>query len=371
MVRWVLVIVWCGLLVLSARGQEAAALMRYELVPTVAGRTVVAGRGLFLEARFTNSSDRDIWIPWGDTLYDDLFQFTVTDPDGKALVGPTNRPKPPVLMGGRKEFVQVRAGATVTYQIVVGSIGRNAQPWFFRKPGEYTLQGRYVATSDFAYVDAATGKVITEVGAWKGTLAAPSVKFTVVADPDAGEMGSQIAGRVLTATGEPIGGADVTITWVRLPPNNMPVGRKDGLIKTELDRVRTDEGGRFLAVQVPTHGLRFELKATHPQYVPGTLEVGNRLWPGELEAEVRLSRGVPMRGRVVDGAGEPIHGVAVRNYPADKAVFTDAEGRFEFAAAPEDNLHVDFYRVGYEMKSSGLLTVEQAKDLRVTLARGG
>src|SRR4051794_27044387 len=69
--------------------------MRFEIVhhPSQAGRI------LFFEARFTNESDKEVSIPWRDTLYEDMFRFTVTGPDGKALVGPGKRMAPPVLSG--------------------------------------------------------------------------------------------------------------------------------------------------------------------------------------------------------------------------------------------------------------------------------
>jgi hypothetical protein len=113
------------------------------------------------------------------------------------------------------------------------------------------------------------------------------------------------------------------------------------------------------------------LKATHRAFAPGREELKNRLWPGELEAEIRMSRGVAMRGQVVDTAGKPVHGVAVRNYPAEKEVFTDAEGRFEFAGSPAEDLRLDLWRVGYELKSTGPMTVAQAKEVRVILERAG
>src|SRR5689334_23166906 len=108
--QWVMVLV-VGLAV-SAQGQNVkepakAEAMEFEIVP----KPGQLSRPAFFEARFTNHSDKEVSIPWRDTLYEDMFLFTVTGPDGKPLVPPARRMAPPVL-SGPGEFVRVPPGGT-------------------------------------------------------------------------------------------------------------------------------------------------------------------------------------------------------------------------------------------------------------------
>jgi hypothetical protein len=319
-----------------------------------------------LELRFTNRSPRAVSIPWGDTLYDDLVRFSITGPDGKALAGPLDRAAPPILT--RESYIEVPAGGTVSWKIFLGSFGRNCQRWYFRIPGEYLVHAQFAPHHPLA-ADPATGAVTPVANAWQGTVSAAPIKVAFGEDPEAVEGTSRLTGTILDADGKPLAGALVRITRVRAPEPGQIIGTWDNLIRTDIDRRMTDAQGHFVAEGVPARAIHFDLKVTHPQFVPGETTVKNRLWPGELETTVQLSAGVALSGRVTDEGGRPLHGVSIRNYPADAVTFSGPDGRFTSPPAPRDNLHLDLFFPGYALLDTHLIPPEEAGKLHLTLTR--
>ncbi len=107
----------------------------------------------------------------------------------------------------------------------------------------------------------------------------------------------------------------------------------------------TDAEGRWRFPEMPTGWNDLYLRATHPDYVPTSLQ-RDVPKPSDLllkakKAEFILDEGVTLPGRVLDDRGRPIAGAMValganrrigaRDLPS---VGTDADGRFRFDHVP-------------------------------------
>lgn len=115
-----------------------------------------------------------------------------------------------------------------------------------------------------------------------------------------------VAGAVTTADGRRLGGVTVTLTG--------------GVPESSWNRA-TDSGGRFAFVNIPAG--TYQLSATHPHYLPGqfgqrypggpgrSIQVGQ---DGRVQADVVLTRGGAVTGRVFDEHGNPMPDVLVRAY---------------------------------------------------------
>jgi hypothetical protein len=321
---------------------------RYELVIKPERSGMEVGAGVFFDARFYNDSDKPVRIPWKNTLFEDIFRFTVTGPDSKPLAGPTDRFAPPVL-SDPEELVVVEPGKMVTYVVVIGSIGRNGQQWYFRKPGQYSVKAFYQTRRDL-YSEPAREKEVPAPDGFVGMLEAPPVQFTLVRSV---RMPSRILGtltiegHVRDEQGKPVPGADVEIDAMR---HNDPNGLSSVIgpwITSRLDRVRTDSEGRFVIDELPNGMARFALRARHPLYVPAKLEVSNEP-PIEKEAvTLQLTKGIDVRGRVVDAEGNAVPGAIILDYADLKTVFTDAEGRFRMFGVKQPPTSLQIGRQGF------------------------
>jgi hypothetical protein len=117
-----------------------------------------------------------------------------------------------------------------------------------------------------------------------------------------------VAGRIIDATGAPIGAATVAISGVGRPAASQP------------PRVLSDSEGRYFFGELPAGN--YSLTATKPGWLGGAF--GRRWWGGasvpiELAADERrgnvdvtLWKGGVISGRVTDEAGEPMVHVDVR-----------------------------------------------------------
>jgi len=157
-----------------------------------------------------------------------------------------------------------------------------------------------------------------------------------VASTDDLEQGVSMTGRVLTADGQPIEGAQVLFG-------------AHGYMMYHGRNTKTDADGRFLlkncrpgmsAVVVRAEGFCPELR----KFGTGSRDVG----------EFRLSPGHTMRIRVVDSKGQPIRDVrfAAENWCGYRAVAllrrkTDEEGRILWDSAPSDTVRCCFLKSGY------------------------
>ncbi len=150
------------------------------------------------------------------------------------------------------------------------------------------------------------------------------------------ERGEEIRGTITDDTGRPAPGVALTLT------NPMKWGQYE--VSHALD-ARTDEDGTF-AIENAAPG-EVEIWARHKSlgnaYAKLVVERGRTTW-----WDPQLERELVLRGRVVDGEGEPIAGwrVVAQGRPEDNLVYwkerrtTDEEGRFAMPNCPEKPLRV-------------------------------
>jgi hypothetical protein len=351
---------------------QPAARMGFE-VKTFSGTSIgpVAGMGtgFWLEAKFHNYSDREVFIPWGYYLYDDMFHFTITGPDGKSVTGPTDRPAPPVLLSER-EFVRVGPGMDVSFEIQIGGVGMNVQPWYLRKPGKYLLNVEYTSARD-RYFDPATSGTIQVSNVWQGTLKSPPVSFTVATNaayPQGGpghkildQPGIAIRGQVLDEFGKPITNALIEVTAVRT--NDLLGNSTLPFQNFLLDRCLTDAQGRYAVDSLPDDVAFYSVLAKHPLYVPATVEVAHtspldtplangstsrnlELRMAKTEANFVLGKGAEFRGRVVDSADLPVYGARIDTGLSAKTVYSDQNGFFTLTGIRTKEDQFRFWRPG-------------------------
>jgi protocatechuate 3,4-dioxygenase beta subunit len=132
--------------------------------------------------------------------------------------------------------------------------------------------------------------------------------------------GACLRGRIVDPDGTPVAGVRLALAKEIYHP------------KREV--TKTDREGRFAFTQclVGQKLLSVVPKGLAPAWIKVNMTAGME------DLEVRLKRGRPLRGRVIDHEGKPIAGVRVRRYSAmsiatwsDK---TDADGRFVWHHAP-------------------------------------
>ncbi len=169
-------------------------------------------------------------------------------------------------------------------------------------------------------------------------------------------------GRVLTEEGTP---ADQVTVYLEIT---------DMRIRRPIDRLetRTDLTGRFSFDlsdhrAVPRLGLEFSTSSPRFQDHYRIVQVDQEELPLEVELTLRL--GTVVRGRIIDGKGDPLEGVEVSARGA-RPVYTEADGAFELVglAAPTRNEVVAFLE-GY---STGVLPIRSDEpaildDLTITL----
>ncbi|MEM9596806.1 MAG: carboxypeptidase-like regulatory domain-containing protein, partial [Acidobacteriota bacterium] len=155
------------------------------------------------------------------------------------------------------------------------------------------------------------------------------------------DAGAAVVGRVVDVEGEPVEGARVN------------AGRPWG---------DTDADGRYRLAGIPPSAEALEVTAVHPGYQTQRAEV-------EIVSEVTtvdfvLDGGRRVAGRVVDGAGAPLPGVALHLVPADPdspladhRATSDGDGGFELAPVPDGH-----YRL---MGSRGGLVQGDPPDVQV------
>ncbi|MGB9624992.1 MAG: carboxypeptidase regulatory-like domain-containing protein, partial [Phycisphaerae bacterium] len=166
--------------------------------------------------------------------------------------------------------------------------------------------------------------------------------------------GGTVAGRVTDAVdGQPVNGARVVVvagqggTWIEW----------------------TGAEGNFEIAGVAPG--RMTVAVQHPDYAPELLDDEARAgWKRRIP--IRLSRGKPLAGVVVDEAGKPLDQVQVvctrwrdRDVIGLRAL-TDEQGRFAFEHAPDGPIEFAFFRPGGGRLSGRILTAGNT-DYRFTL----
>jgi hypothetical protein len=140
--------------------------------------------------------------------------------------------------------------------------------------------------------------------------------------------GWRIGGVVVDEDGKPVAGAEVnpSIEFEKRPGDNQQFGTGD--------RVTTDANGRWSYSSVPDTDQEVQAEIHHPDVMPGWNQLARATY--ELEegeephAEIRMSRGIALTGRVVDETGEPIVGAKLRSQISNvlRQATTDNDGKF-------------------------------------------
>jgi hypothetical protein len=78
------------------------------------------------------------------------------------------------------------------------------------------------------------------------------------------------------------------------------------------------------------------------------------------DATITMDLGIDVRGTVTDKRGNPLAGVSVRSYPADKNVQSDADGRFHMEGVPAHDIRFQFWRADGVLGDSDTITADEA-----------
>lgn len=172
------------------------------------------------------------------------------------------------------------------------------------------------------------------------------------------ERGATVVGRV-TANGQPVSGAAVS---------------SSGESRARGAQVKhSDANGEFVLDTLA--GGTVELTVRKQGFVPRTLSV-NAPAGKETRADVELSRGRELQGRVVDSMGQPVAGAMISHRPAHERrpapyspVTSDAEGAFRLEGLDDEPLLVTARKDGFAEGSSEV-NPAAATAVTITLGRG-
>ena len=143
----------------------------------------------------------------------------------------------------------------------------------------------------------------------------------------------------------------------------------DRRVSNQIPPVKTDAEGRFvMGVKAGTAGMLIvEREGFAPAYA--SLHVGQTSPQG---VEIALKAPSVLSGRVVDGSGKGIanvrlwvHGWHGRDN-LDKEMTTDAEGKFSWDRAPDDEVTADLYGDGFASRQDVPLQAGKSNEIRVS-----
>ena len=187
--------------------------------------------------------------------------------------------------------------------------------------------------------DAGSGRALTDGGLLPAPVPLGSASIVgVVVD----EGGRAVAGARVRAVGEDLAGAAVTVPAAPLgdAAGRVEVAGELGVLRGPIpfppsapvlsatfarSSIASDGRGRFTIAGLPAG--RFAVLATDPRFVDGRSAELSLVDGGRGEARITLTRGLSVRGRVVDERGTPIAGAELWS-GGELATTSDGRGAF-------------------------------------------
>lgn len=253
-------------------------------------------------------------------------------------------------------------GARLSGHVIVVSGGTNATMVSFQTNGDGSYSFPVEYSERMIIVAAATGYASEE----HEIESLPDsqkieINFTL---PLTGGVG----GWVVDSTGKPQPGASVRIRYL---------DRKRRVHMGHGVNAKVDDAGAFAIFSV-ARGRRFVIDAVADTWLPASSTVQTLDSESATRITVRLTRrGHTVRGRVVDGLGEPLANLMVRievkggEVVGNEALYdrarlrwtqTDPEGRYEFSGLPSGNAIVVVSRPGSSPVGEGRELKESDED---------
>ena len=307
----------------------------YEVVPV--DDRIALGGGLWVEARLTNAGTRPVEVYWGDYAFVDVYQFTITGPNGRRVpsrgLEAEGRAAPPA--GSLRHFRRLAPRKSLSYRMLLGNtVGGNTQRVLFSRPGRYSIDCRF--SCHVAQAIDKTGQLMDRPQAWTGQLEGPSF-LAEVDDAGAGmPPGLTLTGAV-RAQGRPLAGALVRAEVERPSAN----GVYTQLVAQEL----TDSKGNYQMVRLPRDAAAFHLKVSKSGHLPASRRAANA-GDGKLaEQSFQLDPCQQIEGRVVGKDNEGVAAATVRS--ALSTAYTNDAGGFVIDAPSGDRVRLQVVRRGY------------------------
>lgn len=195
----------------------------------------------------------------------------------------------------------------------------------------------------------------------------------------AADTGNVLRGTILTPEGQPLDGAEITLTTHDTGPMtflNDPIDRSKDLF------ARTDSTGTYVFQDVPPND-RYKIIARHPDYAETSMMSNNITETGEfVEPPLRMKYGTRLAGYIADTAGNSVPNATLHldgmfvladGETADRrTVRSNNEGFYEFTNVPQSTEHRTLIveSPGYaRQQRSGILfrTGEDTKTIDFTL----
>ena len=307
--------------------------LKYEVKPLHDKHEIEVGGRVIVEAKLSNLDKKAVSVYWGDYALPSMYQFDIRHDGTKRRIPNVRNPmwrsdiRSTASVG---YFRRIKPGESVTYNVYLGpSPGANAQRVHFQRPGTYTVTPTLHVTTGKA-VDRKTGETVKLADVWTGKVEARPFAIRVL---DNKQPGVTVSGKVVNEEGAPVANATVQIQH-----RVSSFGSYDGFVEPIINQAYTDEQGRFECVNLPKNSSLYRITAWAATHPVGSKQLINS---GKLKynnVEVRLFRGVLIKGQIVDREGQPLSDVRVA-----EQTYTNALGRFSFIAegkAKEYYLHL-------------------------------